>query len=131
MWSLDGTTVQITIKTMSLQGYVSLRRLGDMGFLSLFELLVFDGFLWFEGFFPIFNILLWFVPYRYMCPRLSLHDSCSSLSTCEISKSTCCSCSSGDPSSELPQASLRSLHFSHSAAYTTCLIPFFPHSFWE
>lgn len=132
MWSLDGNTVQITIKTLGLPRICFTVLFGWFGGFWVYLGCCFLGsFCGLRCFFLICKILLQFVHYKYMCPRLSLPDSCSSLSTCKISKSTYCSCPSGHLGSQLAQASLRALLFSYSAEFTAYPISFFPLSFWN
>lgn len=93
MWSLDGTTVQMTIKSWACRNMFHCN-LGGFGVFWVYLGFCFLGlFLRFEGFFPICKILLEFVPYKYMYPRLSLSEKSIYIPiyfyTCEISKSTC------------------------------------------
>lgn len=127
MWSLDGTTVQMTIKKLGLQQCFT----AIWGFLSLFGFSFFGAFFCgLRGFFPICKILLQFVPYKYMYPRWSLSENCSSLSACEISKSTC-SCPAAAASLGTLALSCPRPHWGLSMSPTllatpACLIPFFP-----
>lgn len=126
--SLDGNTVQMTIKMLGLPRISFTVLLEWFGvFWAYLRCCFLGSFCGLGCFFPICKILLQFVLYEGL--RLSLPDNCSSLSTCEIRKSTYCSCLSGHPSSQLPQVSLRALLL--LCSYTAYLISFFPLSFWE
>lgn len=85
--SLDGTTVQMTIKKPF--PYLFCR--------SMFPSAV----VW--GFFVICKILPQFGTYKYMCPRVSLSGNCTNLSSGEISSSTCSCCPAWPPLPQPPQ----------------------------